>query len=60
MDIYSVFCNMQDISFKDWVTERNDIFKRYGKLDSCHLQYMQIWDLIRGHNVNKQGTILQS
>lgn len=53
MDIYSVFCNMQEINFKDWATQRSEVFKRSGKHDSCHLQCMQIWDLITHHDVNK-------
>jgi len=53
MDIYSVFYIMQEISFKDWYTQRNEVFKRSGKHDSCRLQCMQIWDLIRDHVVNK-------
>jgi hypothetical protein len=52
-DIYSVYCIMQEISFKEWATQRNEVFKRSGKHDSCHLPCIQIWDLIRDHNVNK-------
>jgi len=53
MDIYSVFCKTQEISFKDWVTQRNEVFKISGKHDSCHLQCMHIWDMITDHDVNK-------